>query len=237
MRELFHEELAQLGRELAALCGLACAAMEQASRALLEADLALAERVIAARAEIQRQGEECERHACVQLALQAPVAKDLRIVVTAIRASEKIARMGDLACHVAEIARLRHPRPALPAELRERFGRMCLLALRVGRHVEQTIAAPVATSVATMERLDDELDWLLRDILDTLERAQPAYPVQAGIDAALLARYVERFADQAVSITRQLDYVLTGDTTGHPDIPPEHQPDRWPDTPTSNGKP
>lgn len=216
VRELFHDELAELGSELAAMCGLACAAMEQAAHALLNTDLALAERAIITRAEITRQGEQCEHHACLQLALQAPVAKDLRIVVTAIRAAEKISRMGDLACHVAEIVRLRHPQPVLPPDLRERFGRMCLLALRTGRHVEQTIAAPVDVSAPAMERLDDELDWLHRDVLDTLERAEPAYPVQVGIDAALLARYIERFADQAVSVTSHLDYVVTGTPAHHP---------------------
>lgn len=211
MREVFHGELEQLGNELAVLAGLACVVMDQASGALLENDLTLAERAISTRAKITHRGERCEEHACTLLALQAPVARELRIVVAAIRASEKLARMGDLACHIAEVVRLRHPRPVLPEDLAEQFARMGELAARAGRHVEHTIAAPVEIGLPALERIDDELDWLHRDVLDTVARTQPPYPVQVGVDVALLARYHERYGDQAVSVTRQLDYVITGD--------------------------
>jgi phosphate transport system protein len=216
MREVFHGELEQLGDELANMCGLVCSAMERATRALLDTDLELAEEVITADDEINRQNQRCEQHACTQLALQAPVAKDLRIVVTAIKASEKIARMGDLARHIAEIARLRHPNPAVPAELSEQFARMGSLALQACRHVERTIAAPDGVHLPALQRVDDGLDQLHREVLDAIVATNTPYPVQVGVDVALLARYFERFADQAVSITRQLDYVVTGDMYHRP---------------------
>jgi phosphate transport system protein len=211
VREVFHRELERLGHELACMCGLVGVAMEQATRALLNTDLALAEQVITTSAEISEQGERCEQHACTQLALQAPVAKDLRRVVTAIKAGERIARMGDLARHIAETTRLRHPHPAVPAELSDQFARMGRLAVQACRHVEDTIAAPAQVYLSVLECADDELDRLHREVLDAVAHTEPPYPVQVGVDVALLARYFERFADQAVSITRQLDYVLTGD--------------------------
>jgi phosphate transport system protein len=211
VRELFHGELEQIGSELTGLCGLVCLTMEQASRAVLDTDLACAERAITTHDEVNQRGEQCEERACALLALQAPVARDLRLVVTAIRASEKISRMGDLAAHIAEIARLRHPRPAVPAELHGRFERMSELALKACRHVQQTIGAPADVSLPALEKVDDEIDRLHREVLDLVGRADPPHPVQFGVDVALLARYFERFGDQAVSVTRHIDYVITGD--------------------------
>jgi phosphate transport system protein len=217
VREVFHGELDELGAELTILSGLVGVAMERATRALLEKDLSLAEQVITDDARIDQHSAWCERHACALLALQAPVAKDLRVVVTAIRAAERLERMGDLARHVAKIARLRHPHLTVPAELGERFARMGQLALLMSRRVEHIIAAPGGVHVLEQQRADDEIDQLQRDILDIITQADPPYPVRVGIDAALLARYFERFADQAVSITRQLDYVVTGSLPGRAD--------------------
>ena len=94
MRAVFHGELEQLGVELATMCGLAADAMEKASRALLGSDLVLAEQVISDDEELDAAQARCEEHAFVLLALQAPVARDLRLVVSAIQAAEKIERMG-----------------------------------------------------------------------------------------------------------------------------------------------
>ncbi|GAA5166965.1 phosphate signaling complex protein PhoU [Pseudonocardia eucalypti] len=217
MRELFHGQLERLGDELADMAGLACTAMEQATRALLDTDSALAEQVVSIRVEIDQRGRRCEEHACVLLARQAPVARDLRVVVTAIRMSEMIGRMGQLAAHIAELVRLRHPNPVLPIELVGLFERMAELAVHESRLVEHTIAAPAGVHLPEIERLDDELDQIHGEVLGQVGRTDPPYPVQCGIDVALLARYVERFADQAVSVTRQLDYVATGHT--HRDSP------------------
>jgi phosphate transport system protein len=155
--------------------------------------------------------EECERHATTLLALQAPVARDLRLVVTSIQAAEKIERMGDLACHIAATARRRHPDCAVPAPLQGQFADLGRLAALAADRMHQIIADPVGEHFAEQQRGDDQLDALHRDVLTTLAHPDGGYTVRDGIDVALLARFFERFADQAVSVTRRLDYVVTGD--------------------------
>lgn len=211
VREAFHGELSQLGAELAGLCKAVCSLMERAMRALLDADLVLAEQTITDDGKIHQTGRRVEEHAHTLLALQSPVAKDLRTVVTAIKAGERLERMGDLARHIAELARLRHPEPVVPAgELLDKFTEMGRLAVRACHEVEHAIMAAQPCSQAR-ERADDQIDRLHREVLDVVSHAEPPYPVRVGVDVALLARYLERFGDQAVSVTRRLDYVLTGE--------------------------
>jgi phosphate transport system protein len=213
MREEFHHQLADLGEELVAMSALTTTAMTRATRALLDADLELAETVISEDAEIDERGRRCETHACILLARQSPVARDLRAVVTAIKVGERIKRMGDLARHIAEIARLRHPQPVLPAELADPFVVMGRLALQTARRVTDTLAAPTGDCLSAQEHTDDDIDALHRMVLDRVCEADPPYPVQVGVDVALLARYYERFADQAVTVSKQLDYMVTGQKT------------------------
>jgi len=216
MRTGFHGELEQLGVELATMCGLAAEAMEHATRALLRSDLRLAEQVITADEQLDVLRDRCEEWALRLLSLQAPVARDLRRVVTAIQAAEKIERMGDLARHVAEIARRRHPACAVPAGLAGRFAEMGRLAAGAARAVQQIIAAPTEEHFAEQARADDRIDVLQREILTEVNRTGAGYTVRDGVDVALLARFVERFADQAVSVTRRLDYIVTGAVPGRP---------------------
>ncbi len=214
MRAVFHGELEQLGVELATMCGLAAEAMENATRALLGSDLVLAEQVITDDEELDAAQARCEEHAFVLLALQAPVARDLRLVISAIQAAEKIERMGDLARHVAELTRRRHPACAVPTDLAARFGDMARLAVAAARRVQDIIAAPIQEHFTEQDRADDRIDELHRDILNAVHGDASGRSVRAGVDVALLARFVERFADQAVSITRRLDYIVTGVAPG-----------------------
>ena len=210
MRDTFHGQLEQLGTDLALMCGLVSEAMTRASQGLLTTDLTLVEHVITDDTHINQLATRCEQHACSLLALQAPVAKDLRTVITAIKAAEKIERMGDLAKHVAQVTRLRHPKPAVPPELAALFAEMARCSVAACNSLERSIAAPTGQDWPAMVSADNHVDRLHTQILDTVGHADPPYPVQVGVDAALLARYFERFADQAVSIARRLDYTITG---------------------------
>lgn len=133
------------------------------------------------------------------------------MIVTGIRVAEKIERMGDLARHVAELARRRHPDCAVPSEMAAQFAEMGQLATRIARSVAQTIAEPLEEQFAQRDRDDDRIDALQQDLLAAaVHQADKPNAVRTGIDVALLTRFIERFADQAVSVARRLDYIVTG---------------------------
>lgn len=192
------------------MCGLAADALDNAARALLHNDLAVAEQVIDDDDAIDTHRARWTERAEQILALQSPVARDLRQVVTGIQIANKIERMGDLARHVAETARRRHPEPVIPDPLVDPFTEMCRLAVGLARSVEHVIASPDEVQAEQRERDDDRVDQLQRVLLDALDDLSGPHPVRTGIDVALLARFVERFADQAVAISRRLDYIRTG---------------------------
>lgn len=207
MRDTLHHDLTA---ELVAMSGLATTAMARAVDSLARTDLTLAERVIAEDDELDRRSRRCEEQACRLLAQQAPVAGALRTVVATIKAAEKIERMGDLARHVAELVRMRHPGPVLPADLVPHFERMGRLAVESGRHLEDALDRRTGDCLTEQERVDDQVDEVHRTVLARIRRSDLRYPVQTSVDAALLARYLERFADQAVGVAKQLDFAVTG---------------------------
>jgi phosphate uptake regulator len=123
MRKAFHEQLDALTSSIAEMCGLAGAAMECATQALLQGDLLLAEQVITDHSELIHQTTHAEESAVKLLALQAPVAGDLRAVVSSLQNIADVDRMGALALHVAQLARRRHPAKALPEQVNGYFTR------------------------------------------------------------------------------------------------------------------
>ena len=139
MRTRFHEELSALRAQLADMCGLAATAMEHATHALLEADLALAEQVIADHEHIAALNRQTEGSALRLLALQQPVASDLRTIVGSIHIGADIERMGALAVHVASISRLRHPECALPDDVRASFAEMGARAVQLARTAQEVL--------------------------------------------------------------------------------------------------
>ena len=131
MRKAFHEELDRVAETLVEMTHLASSAMSRATTALLDADIHLADSVIAADAEIDARRAELDLMSFDLLARQQPVATDLRVIVTSMRMSSDLERMGDLARHVAKVARLRYPESAVPAELRATILQMGQVAERI----------------------------------------------------------------------------------------------------------
>ena len=158
MRTAYHQQLSGLGAQLAKMCGLAAAAMEDATRALLDADLSLAEHVIADHEHIAVMGRQAEETALKLLALQQPVAGDLRRVVCAIHVGADIERMGALAVHVASISRLRHPECALPDDVRASFTEMGSRAVLLGRIAREVLVSSDPEKASRMDDLDDAVD-------------------------------------------------------------------------------
>jgi len=215
MREAYHVELGQLAEELAVMCSMAADAMELATRALLETDLGLAEQVIGDDAKIDDARSACEEHAYALLALQAPVATDLRSVLATIHAAESLERMGDLALHVAKAARRRHPNPVLPEQVRPDFARMGQVAVELARDAEQVILSKDIKRARSLEEADDEMDDLHRQLFSVIMDKDWPHGVAAAVDVTLLGRFYERFADHAVSVAKRVVFVVTGRMPGY----------------------
>ncbi|MGH3431696.1 MAG: phosphate signaling complex protein PhoU [Thermocrispum sp.] len=215
MREAYHVELEQLAEHLAEMSGMAADAMERATRALLDADLALAEQVISDDQKIDDARAACEEQAYQLIALQAPVATDLRTVLATIHAAESLERMGDLALHVGRAARRRHPEKVLPKPVEGYFAEMGEVAVRLARQTEQVIRTPDVSAAQALERADDRVDDIHRHLFTVIMDKDWEYGVAAAVDTTLLGRFYERFADHAVSVANRMIFVITGKMPGY----------------------
>ena len=213
MREQFQEELDGVGATLVQMAGLVRIAMENATTALLTADLTLAEKVIADDLIIDDIQHELDARTINLIARQSPVASDLRTLVTSLRMSADLERMGDLAHHVAKAARMRYPATAVPPELSltiEEMGRVCS---KIIEKVSMVLEKRDADRALEVEKDDDEIDALHRKIIQTLLDPTWKHGVETAIDMTLLGRYYERCADHAVSISRRVYFLVTGSYT------------------------
>jgi phosphate transport system protein len=210
MRENYREQLDDILADLVQMCQTVSGAVRTATTALLEADLQLAEIVISEDEAIDAKQREVEARAFSLLARQAPVAGELRTVVTTLRMVTELERMGDLAAHVAKIARLRYPEVAVPASLRANFVRMGDVAEKMVVTAGQTLNDRNIQVAQELRARDEEMDELRRSQFRQLLSDDWADGVEAAVDVALLGRYYERIADHAASMGRRIIYVVTG---------------------------
>lgn len=211
MRNAFHEDLDRISDQLVEMTRLAGSAMSRATTALLDADVSLAESVIEADKEIDARREMIDNFSIDLLARQNPVATDLRTVVTAMRMSADLERMGDLARHVAKVARLRYPESAVPADIRSTIVEMGQVAERIVAKAGSVIASKDVEEARNLEREDDAMDDLHRALFSRMVDGHWPHGTQSAVDITLLARYYERFADHAVSVARRVTFLVTGE--------------------------
>lgn len=210
MRVIYNEQMADLANLLGEMAGLAGQAMEQATQSLLQADLALAEQVIGEQDRISVMISEAEEKAFALLALQAPVAGDLRQVVSAIQIVNDVNRMGALALHVAKVTRRRHPNHALPEAVNGYFAEMGRIAVNMGAGAKEVLETRDPERAAQLNQDDEAMDDLHRHLFTLLMDRDWKYGVAAAVDVTLLGRYYERFADHAVEIGRRVIFLVTG---------------------------
>jgi phosphate transport system protein len=215
MRTTYHEALAALSAQVGDMCGLAADAMERATEALLGADLSVAEQVIADHEHIAAMSKRVEANAIKLLALQQPVAGDLRMIVGSIHVAADIERMGALAVHVASISRLRHPECALPDEVRASFAEMGSRAVQLARTAQEVLVSRDPDKAARLRDQDDAVDAEHRHLFTLLIDNKWHDGVCSAVDVALLGRFYERFADHAVEIGRRVVFEATGGLPGH----------------------
>lgn len=210
IRSVFQDELDGVSHSLLDLSNMVSDSIKEATHALLESDLKGAEKVITSDEKIDANQHELDSRIIDIIARQQPVASDLRALVTALRMSADLERMGDLSHHIAKVARLRHPASAVPAELRDLVNHMGTVAENISRKIAVVIETRDTTMALQVERDDDEMDKLHRQLIGSLSDATWTHGVESAIDITLLGRYYERFADHAVSVSRRVYFLVTG---------------------------
>jgi phosphate transport system protein len=210
LRDAYHEELDALSDKLVEMTRLVRSAMSRASTALLDADLRLAEEVISGDEQINKLEAEIEESVFDLMARQQPVACDLRTLVSALRTSGDLERMGDLAVHLAKTARRRHPESAIPPELHATVLEMGQIATRMIAKAGGVIASQDVEMGLELDIDDDAMDRLHRRLFDVLLSPKWAHGVEPAVDLSLAGRYFERFADHAVHVAENVVYLVTG---------------------------
>ena len=210
MRDAYHDELDAISTSLVTMTSMVGSAMGLATTALLDADLKLAETVIAGDESIDALYRDVEAKAFDLLARQQPVASDLRVVVTSLRMVADLERMGDNAAHVAKIARRRYPSSAVPATLRSTVLEMGHAAEEIVAKAGSVIAKRDLAMAAQLEKDDDVMDELHRQLFTSILDDTWSHGIEPAIDITLAGRAYERFADPAVSVARRVVYLVTG---------------------------
>ncbi len=217
VREVFHQSLEDVQSRLIEIAELVEIAIEKATRAFGSSDVELAEEVIDADNVIDEKAIALDELAIEILARQQPVARDLRIVVSALRISASLERMGDIAEHIAQLTRMRFPERAIPRGLKSTFTKMGLLDVEVARKLTELLRTQDLALSEEIRNEDDKLDDLHVAVFEKVLSDTWQGEAAATVDATLASRYHERFADHAVSVAKKVAYLATGDWTTETD--------------------
>jgi len=214
MRELFQQELKEVQDDLVDIAQLVYQAMSDAVTAFNKSDVELAETVIARDDQIDEAVKALDEQAIAILARQSPVAGDLRLVVSALRISSSLERMGDMAEHLAQLARYRFPDKVVPKSVRPIFKDMGKIDLEMAAMLVELLKTNDLTLAEKIRDEDDRVDALHLRVFETVLSEGWSAGVETTIDATLASRYLERFADHAVSISKKVTYLATGEWNG-----------------------
>ena len=210
MREEFRNEMALLQETLTIQAKAAATAMSRAADSLRDANLGLAEAVIDADAQIDFLERNLDEMGISLLARQAPVASDLRTVVSALRLASTLERMGDLARHVAYIARGRFPQTATDGSAYDLLTKMADEAAKAGAKMATLVQTQDMSLAAEIEQDDEVLDALHRQSFELVLNESNNLTRQDVVDVVLLGRFLERYGDHAVSVARRMTFLVTG---------------------------
>jgi phosphate transport system protein len=214
MREVFQLELQEVQERLVEISSLVAVSIENATRAFHESNVTLAEQVIADDDQIDKLSVSLDELAIDILARQQPVARDLRIVVSALRISASLERMGDMSEHIAQLARYRFPEKVVPKSLRPTFTELGALDVAIANKLTQLLTTEDVSLAEEIRNDDDRIDELHLSVFEkVLGETWKGAPADT-VDATLASRYHERFADHAVSIAKKVQYLATGDWVG-----------------------
>lgn len=213
MREVFKHELTEVQTRLVELAASAEAVMSRASRAFLNSDVTLADEALALATANEERALDLDELVLKVLATQSPVARDLRILVSALRMSASIERMGSLASHIAAIARYRYPGSAVPESLRQTFEDMARIDLELVGKAIKLLGNTDLDLAREIQAQDEAVDRLHRKVFDTVLAPDWKENAMFTVDVTLASRYFERFADHVVDISAKVSFLQTGDWT------------------------
>ncbi|MEY4327981.1 MAG: phosphate signaling complex protein PhoU [Actinomycetota bacterium] len=211
MHGIFQNALADVQGRLVNLAENAESIMDKASRAFLNSDVTLADEALALAETNEAKALDLDELVIKVLATQSPVARDLRILVSALRMSASLERMGSLASHIAAIARYRFPGSAVPTALRKTFEDMARIDLElVGKAIKllQNTDLDLAREI---QARDEAVDRLHRKVFDVVLAPDWKENAMFTVDVTLASRYFERFADHVVDISSKVSFLQTGE--------------------------
>jgi len=211
MRELFQKELSEVQERLVDLSSSVTEIMEKASAAFMNSDVKKADEAIALSEINEERALLIDEMAIRILSRQAPVARDLRVLVAALRISASLERMGALAGHIATIARFRYPESAVPKSLVATFTEMGKLDVALGKKLTKLLKNTDLDLARSIQAEDARVDELHRSVFETV--LSPKWKGNAihTVDVTLASRYHERFADHVVDISAKVAYLTTGE--------------------------
>lgn len=211
MRAVFQQELKEVQDRLVEIATLVEISIENATRAFNESNVALADTVIADDDKIDALTVDLDELAINILARQQPVARDLRIVVSALRISASLERMGDMSEHIAQLARYRFPEKVVPKALRPTFAELGRLDVEVAKKLTELLRTQDVRIAEEIRNDDDRIDELHLSVFEKVLSDSWKGGAEDTVDSTLASRYHERFADHAVSIAKKVQYLATGD--------------------------
>jgi phosphate transport system protein len=211
VRKSFHQTLEEIRQEMVQMAALVTEGIPRATEALLAGNLSDAQAIIEGDDPLDALAVELEETCYQQLALQQPMASDLRGIITAIRMVSEIERSGDLVVNIAKGSR-RIFGTELSARLRGLISQMGEESTRLFRMALDSYIDGDAAMAAALDDLDDRLDSIHRDYIQEIFVAHNNgdLQVQAAVQLALIGRYYERIGDHAVNIGERVRYMVTG---------------------------
>jgi phosphate transport system protein len=211
MRAVFQQELSEVQSRLVTLAETAELIMDKASRAFLNSDVTLADEALALAEANEEKALDLDELVIKVLATQSPVARDLRILVSALRMSASLERMGSLASHIAAIARYRYPGSAIPDALRKTFEDMARIDLELVAKASKLLANTDLDLAREIQAQDEAVDRLHRKVFDVVLASDWKENAMFTVDVTLASRYFERFADHVVDISSKVSFLQTGE--------------------------
>lgn len=210
MRTSYREHLSAFAEDLQIMSDTVRTIMQYASKALLDGSLDSAETALTEADTLQEIRIRCEERSMALLALESPVASDLRQVFTSIYIVEDFNRMGALARHIASTARLRHPEYVYDESMKASVEKLAELTGDMIELIHDQLISPDVEGALEMSKIDDEVDALNHHILDTVTSREWEGSNRAAVDLALVARYYERYADHCVNVAARIVFLVTG---------------------------